>query len=496
MLKSSLLEILRTFTKPELIKFGDFVRSPYFNKKENVTKLFLEIKKYAPVFADENLEKEKIWQKLFPGKDYNYGIMKNLIHDGNKLIERFIRLEYSENIEIRTEHDLLEALFERNILDLLSRKFASFEKLYSEANFKNIDLDSEIIYYNLNNVYELKAWSDYSYNPDSNYKDVQRKSSGYFIYSFLLGCFKRYNNIKSKNISKHFDEKNDFIESFFENFLQEEIELIMNFARKYSSGSNINVLNCYYLLYKSISSKENVENYFNLKQALYKYGNEISNTDLISLYAGLNNYLLENQSGDINTAMEFTDNYKTMMSRNLFLEPNGKLREYRFNMYIYNSCNADTCDETLKFISEYLDKIPEISRSNSYNFGMALVHFAKSEFNKSLEFISKISQNYFDMKYQLKNLMLMIYYELNDYDAFLYSLDTNKHFLNNNKAVDDNSKESANVFLNLISKLFKLRENFNDYDYKKLDIEISKSFIMQRKWFLEKLKELNLKVIN
>ncbi|MBK9332694.1 MAG: hypothetical protein IPM96_09925 [Ignavibacteria bacterium] len=59
MLKSSLLEIIRTFTKQELIKFEDFVRSPYFNKKENVINLFLEIKKYSPDYENENLKKEK-----------------------------------------------------------------------------------------------------------------------------------------------------------------------------------------------------------------------------------------------------------------------------------------------------------------------------------------------------------------------------------------------------------------------------------------------------
>ncbi len=36
MLKSSLLEILRTFSKQELMKFEDFVRSHYFSKNENV----------------------------------------------------------------------------------------------------------------------------------------------------------------------------------------------------------------------------------------------------------------------------------------------------------------------------------------------------------------------------------------------------------------------------------------------------------------------------
>ena len=90
MLKSSLLEILRTFTKQELIKFEDFVRSPYFNKKENVLKLLLEIKKYSPDFADDNLGKETVWKKLFPDKEYNYGILKNLIFDLNQLADRFM----------------------------------------------------------------------------------------------------------------------------------------------------------------------------------------------------------------------------------------------------------------------------------------------------------------------------------------------------------------------------------------------------------------------
>ncbi|MEO8664049.1 MAG: hypothetical protein ABI462_01020 [Ignavibacteria bacterium] len=493
MLKSSLLEIIRTFTKEELKSFEDFVRSPYFNKKENVIKLFFEIKKYAPNFTEEKLKKEKVWKALFPKAKYNYGILKNIIHDLNKLAEKFIRLECSEKYEIKTEIDLLEPLFERNILDLLSRKFSSFEKAYSENNLKDLNCESEFIYYNLSNFYDLKSWTEYSYRPDENYKEIQRLSSVYFIYSFLLGCFKRFNNLKSKNLGKHFPNETGFTDSFFENFLHEGIELLMTFARNCSTIKNTNVLNCFYLMYKSVSSANNVENYFNFKHSLKEYGDEMSKSDLLGLYCCLNNSLENLQSPEVNLADEFCDNYKAMMSKDIFLELNGVLREYRFNNFLYYSCNADSYEDALRFITEYLDKIPEISRSSSYNFGMALVHFAKSEFNKSLEFIAKINQNYFDMKHQLKNLILMIYYELNDYDAFLYSLDTNKHFINNNKAVDDNRKESGNIFFNLVSKLFKIKENYNDYECNKINLELSSSFIIQRKWLIEKMEEIRFK---
>ena len=110
MLKSSLLEIRRTFTKPELVKFEDFVRSPYFNNKENVLKLFLEIKEYIPSFEDENLGKEAAWKKIFPDKAYNYGIMKNLIHDLTKLCELFITIEYTRSDKLRNNIDIVSAV--------------------------------------------------------------------------------------------------------------------------------------------------------------------------------------------------------------------------------------------------------------------------------------------------------------------------------------------------------------------------------------------------
>jgi hypothetical protein len=81
MLNSQLIEILKTFSRDEISEFGDMVCSPYFNKKSAVTKFWKEINKYAPDFNSANLSREKIYSKVFPGKEYNYGTMKNLVHD-------------------------------------------------------------------------------------------------------------------------------------------------------------------------------------------------------------------------------------------------------------------------------------------------------------------------------------------------------------------------------------------------------------------------------
>ena len=74
MIKTSLIEILRSFSSEEIQRFKDFVSSPYHNKIKNLEKLFLIIKNYSPGFSDPGLEKEKVWRKLFQDKKYNYGI--------------------------------------------------------------------------------------------------------------------------------------------------------------------------------------------------------------------------------------------------------------------------------------------------------------------------------------------------------------------------------------------------------------------------------------
>jgi hypothetical protein len=46
--KSNLFEILNTFTLKEFKEFGEYIRSPFFNKNESVKKLYYYVKKYYP----------------------------------------------------------------------------------------------------------------------------------------------------------------------------------------------------------------------------------------------------------------------------------------------------------------------------------------------------------------------------------------------------------------------------------------------------------------
>lgn len=69
MLKSSLLQIVSSLSSQEFREFGDYVRSPFFNKNESVSKLYDYLALSYPDFEEDILNKELLFKKLFPARN-------------------------------------------------------------------------------------------------------------------------------------------------------------------------------------------------------------------------------------------------------------------------------------------------------------------------------------------------------------------------------------------------------------------------------------------
>ncbi|MEO8664050.1 MAG: hypothetical protein ABI462_01025 [Ignavibacteria bacterium] len=77
---------------------------------------------------------------LFPGTDYNYGIMKNLIFELNKLLERFIVVEKAGQDKLIETKNLLSFLNEKNLPKLFIKKFDLIERSYDNNYFNRSNL--------------------------------------------------------------------------------------------------------------------------------------------------------------------------------------------------------------------------------------------------------------------------------------------------------------------------------------------------------------------
>ena len=134
MKKLLLIQILKSFSKNEFAQFDEFIRSPFYNKKPNVIKVFEILRKNAPDFSEDRIQKEVFWKQLYPEKNYNWGVLKNLIADITGLLEKFIEVIRYENKTLEKSFNLsMRFLKERYIINFL-RNTIHFTERSPRAN--------------------------------------------------------------------------------------------------------------------------------------------------------------------------------------------------------------------------------------------------------------------------------------------------------------------------------------------------------------------------
>ncbi len=124
---------------------------------------------------------------------------------------------------------------------------------------------------------------------------------------------------------------------------------------------------------------------------------------------------------------------------------------------------------------------------------MAYLHYAKREFASALELINKINFDLTSFKFELKNLQLILFYEINDFDSLLYALDSYRHYASNNRFVSEAGRKKIFRFINYLNSLYKLSEKPDNMKIELLKENILNDTLITKYWLLEKIEELELK---
>jgi len=491
-MKNTLTELLKSFSESDFIKFKDFVNSPYHNKIKNAGKLFSVLQNNPEDFESGIFTKEELWKKIFPGKKYNYGTMKNLLHELYKLAEKFIMYENFNLVEIEKFKHLYIGLFQRKMFSILDLKDKYFEKDYSDE--KNIisEKGPRFIYQDLFYLYQLKMWKDHMLNPALNMKSERIKMDNIFTSYVLINLFFNYSLLKGYSLNDK--EKTDYIN--LSNFIldkisDENMEILLQEIRK-SSPLKYTIVKSHFLAYKAISNENNISDYDNFKEFLFDNIDDLPSASKLDLI-GLLDHSLYFSKAIKDKTKEKLDLLEFKFNNNLLFQNHEMLSggELLYNLKPFFDNNR--ADKFKEILAKYIEYIITENKETYLRIANAQYHFMKSEFDKSLEEISKINTDVFEVKLIMKRLLLMIYYELNEYELFLSTYDSYKHFIRSikfNSILRKNQNTRAKTFFDLINELFKLRLKYDNYNAGILQKKITDLNIDHKIWLLKKLKDL------
>lgn len=490
MLKSSVIEVLRKLDKTEIKRFDEFLSSPYFNKKSSVTKLFRIVKKSGPDFNDESLDREMLWKVLFPRKDFNYGVMKNLIFDLQKLMNNFLATEGLRKKDYLGRISLIEELSEKN----LDRQFEKSVKIYTDI------LENEKV--NENYFFEFTKLEGLKYNHHI-IKNAHQIVESQFLENFeqylLLDFLRQYFilNINLASYKKDFKKAGSELEDIGNNIEKLFHSFMKASSQSEATGFHKDIILMHYYGYK-ITLTSDPQYYFGLKELMDKYSGRLDMVEQYNIYNLLTGFCVyRSLEGDNNFYKEEFELYKTILKKEAFCYfKDGFMNRLTYYNIARVGIKLKEFDWTIKFLDKYKSRLPETFREQTFLFTYAFMEFGRKDFIKALELLSGLSHYEVRDKPREKMLYLMLYYELGYVEQLISFVDSCRHFAKNDKLLSEHYKGKFLSFVNCISSLAKIKfnEKTSEFDESIFTLKqtINDKEVSLRDWLIDKIGELKL----
>ncbi|HEY3251306.1 MAG TPA: hypothetical protein VGK25_09335 [Ignavibacteria bacterium] len=468
---SKLIEILKALSPKEFKDFGRFVRSPFFNRLNNVVKLYDKLKKYYPDFSSRNLTEENIHKTVLK-EEFNYWKFKNLTSDLMRLAEEFLtHKRFNENVFEKKKY-LLEELTAKQLDKAFEKNHREIEK-----NLETKKIKGEDYYYKKYQSEFLSGTYRFYKKDHSKENNLQEITDNFMSYS-LIKILKLYTYMLNEEIVFKSGNKKLIL-----------INEIINHIKQFSY-QDAPVIRIYFLVLM-LTIEDNQEYYFELKKIKH---NDMDFFDIDELY-------------NINTCLRNFCTRMVLKGSKLFLkeyfeliqeEILDQLRDrhnfishFRFMNAVITSLRLKEIGWAENFINENQNFLEPDYKHETVSLTTGMLHFARGKFEYALNELQKISFENCHHKMHLRNLTLQIYYELNYFEPALSVIDSYKHFLSREVTISGLYKDYNLNYVRYFAELLKIKMGTAEMEADELAYEIDKSpEFTYKEWLLEKLAEL------
>lgn len=488
MISATLLGILSKFTPKEFKEFGEFVKSPFFNKNVHVKELYEYLKKFYPEFKDKRLDKEVVFNNLFDGKKYNDGFLRTIIYNIGKLAEDYLAYVNFRKDDLNRGISLLKELNKRKLEKVFLKYYSEIEEDINSVSYH--DSDYYFRKYELQNQKEI--YMDWSKFKQKDFKNYTTNTVTYIedeLTSFyLIKALNHYRFMLDKSMYEQIEQKFDFIEHIMDYLLTKDTY----FREKLKIKLHLNEV----LLLKN--KKE--ENYRILKEILISSSDKLSQSDRYSLhnilqshcvFQGYNNSTIPEGKAYTHERFEL---YKVCLEQKLFAaEEHIYFDDLMFANIVGTGISVKQFEWTENFIEQYKGLISPDNSNVVINYSYARLLFNKGDFEKALWHLNSIKTiRHIQYKLPVRDLTLMTFYELDMQNQSVYQIDSYRHFLNNNKSSLSEERFTRILnFLKFYTRLLKLKEKRSMKEIIRLkeDIE-STANTLEKYWLISKTGEL------
>lgn len=465
--KSKLMTLYRALSKIEMNALKKLLLSPYFNRREDVVKLFNYF--YKCRFSIKiRPNKEDAYTFVYPQQPYKDNKFRSLLN---------ILLELSE--EYLCQKELSSNSFNKKILACSAYRKINHDKLFTS---------------------ELAATRKYlkesTYRDSSYYEDVYRLQLEEYTFTT------RTKRIEELNLQ----QTSDSLDIYYLALKLKQSCLLLShqtvYRKEYDQGLlplllekasepkylQIPAIAIYLYAFHALTEKEDI--YFNLlKELLIKNGDLFPVEEISNLYfLAINICIKKLNLGKNRYAREAFELYKISLEKEYLIQSKA------FNHFTYkNIFNAGILagefEWTENFLKEYKPFLEVKIREETYSLNLAQLEFSREHYSLVLRLLHKSEYKDLLMSLTAKTIELKTYFEMDEMDLLEAHIEAMEKFIRR-KTMMGYHKEIYIETIRLVKKMLRV----NPFDKKEKrdlieEIQATKA-IAEKRWLLKSVGNL------
>ncbi len=473
MKNSQLYLIITQLGTIEHRSLGQFVRSPYHNRRPELITFCNLLIKSAQTKDQVPNTREYYFGKIFPGQAYDDKKMRYTISFLNKLVKDFLAIEQLKEDQISAQRLVAKAFKKKGLSNIYEKEIQNCLKLLEKKPFRNPQyyLDRYLIGYE---DYELFYKSKKSSGKiEEILPKLNQSADIYMIATTLkLGC--SWFSFRLKEQPKQY---------------QLLLQKILDLVEDQEAYRQVPVVELYYYAYRMLTITQDDSYFKNFKHLIEQHQSAFPVEELSELYVlAINHCIKQANVGNRIYLEELFDIYKKGLDAEVFLN-NGEMSSVTYINIAQSGLTQKAYDWVRTFIEDNKIFLKSSLRNEYYLFNLATYYNKIGNYDEVMEILRTITFDETMLELAARRMLLKIYFELNETDALFSFFDSFKNYIYRHKEVG----YYKNNYLNLIKYAKKLTD-INPRDQKavaRLTEEITQTqAVAEKAWLLEQMRKL------
>lgn len=412
-----------TLDKAELREFERFVRSPFFNRKEHLIRLFEYLRDCLENRRTPGTQ--NAWQAAFPGA-FDDAKMRLANSHLLALVEQFW-LHRAVSSDAGDAKLKLAAIYRQRNLPKQARialrearetragqpwRDAAWLEGRHDLEWEHFQIESAAKRYEEFNLQEISDWMDLGF--------IARKIRHVCLALSHQAVFKRHYSFGLLDCLLPFIEREQL--------------------QKHPA------IGLYYHACRFLSDPEAEEHFFAFREMLSANAESFPAEELRALYLLAINFGVKKNNTAPHPAWDRAnfDLYREALSRELLLDK-GVLSHFSYNNIVIAAMRLGETDWAETFIHNYKPRLERKYRESAFNMNMARMAYVRKEYHAALLHLQRADYRDFIHAMNAKTLQMKIYFDTGETDLLESHLDSMQHYIRRQRALGYHRDNCLNI---------------------------------------------------